>query len=204
MEPCFPGDGWIPACWWGAVNEFLILPCLSEQLLLYLLNCLYLNPWVFSLSPFRFSPSSHQWGVSERLSCAWLPDGVKPEHSSHGDAGHVCITTCSLFYYLFSCFAHNFQNGFWKIWHLCSLPTLMGTLSCDDQTGKNPRVRPRHVFTIRLPAWRGCWETSQLQCAHVICQGKQLPSFLSCVNRSTITVKGKKLNRKGSHDQFLP
>jgi len=28
MEPCFPGDGWTPACRWEAVNEFPILLCL--------------------------------------------------------------------------------------------------------------------------------------------------------------------------------
>ena len=28
MEPCFPGDGWTPACPWEALNEFLVLLCL--------------------------------------------------------------------------------------------------------------------------------------------------------------------------------
>lgn len=27
MEPCFSGSGWTSACWWEAVNEFLILFC---------------------------------------------------------------------------------------------------------------------------------------------------------------------------------
>ena len=56
MEPCFPGDGWTPVCRWEAVNEFLVLLCLRAQLLLSLLNCLYLSPWVFLLLPFWFSP----------------------------------------------------------------------------------------------------------------------------------------------------
>ena len=33
-----------PACRWEVVNEFLVLLCLRVWLLLYLLNCLYLNP----------------------------------------------------------------------------------------------------------------------------------------------------------------
>ena len=44
------------ACWREAVNEFLVWLCLHEWLLLYLLNYLYLNPRVFSLLPFQFSP----------------------------------------------------------------------------------------------------------------------------------------------------
>lgn len=59
-------------------------------------------------------------------------------NSSHLDEGLDCFSTFSLFYYLLSCFAHNFQNGFWKIWYLHSLSTLMGTLTCDAQTGKFP------------------------------------------------------------------
>lgn len=49
MEPCLPGYGWTSACSWEAVNKFLVLLCLPAQLLLYLLNCPYSNPWVFSL-----------------------------------------------------------------------------------------------------------------------------------------------------------
>ena len=64
-EPCFPGDGWAPACRWEVVNEFLVLLCLRAQLFLYLLNCLYLSPRVFSLLLFRFSPPSQQGGMSE-------------------------------------------------------------------------------------------------------------------------------------------
>ena len=69
MEPCFPGEGWTPACWWEVVNEFLILLCLHVQLLLYLLNCLFLKSWVFSLLPFWFSRPTHQ-GRSEWLCVA--------------------------------------------------------------------------------------------------------------------------------------
>lgn len=49
-EPCFHGSGWISACWWDAVNEFLILLCLCVHLLFYLLNCLYLDPLILSFT----------------------------------------------------------------------------------------------------------------------------------------------------------
>jgi len=66
MEPCFPGDGWTPACQREVVKEFLVLLCLCAQLLLYLLNCLYLNPQVLSLLPLWFSPPLHWEGVSKQ------------------------------------------------------------------------------------------------------------------------------------------
>ena len=50
LEPCFPGDGRAPACPWEAVHGSLVLLCLRARLLLYLLNCSYLNPRV--LHPF--------------------------------------------------------------------------------------------------------------------------------------------------------
>jgi len=54
---------------------------LCVQLLLSLLNCLYLNPQVFSLLPFWFCPPSHLRGVSEWLHGTELPaGGVKPQH----------------------------------------------------------------------------------------------------------------------------
>ena len=59
MKPCFPGDGQMPACQWEVVTELLILLCLHVQLLLCLLNCLYLIPQVFSLLPSQFLPPSH-------------------------------------------------------------------------------------------------------------------------------------------------
>lgn len=60
-------------CQWEVVNKLLILLYLHSQFLSHLLNCLYLNPWLFSLSPFPFSPSSWWEGVSELLCGAWLP-----------------------------------------------------------------------------------------------------------------------------------
>lgn len=58
MEPCLLSYGWTPACTWGG-NEFLLLLCLH----IYLLNCYYLCPGVFSSLPIWFSPPSHgeQW-----------------------------------------------------------------------------------------------------------------------------------------------
>ena len=59
---------WLDTCLpWEVLNEFLGLLCLCAWLLLYLLNCLYLNPWVFSLLCFQFSPPSHWGEVSEQL-----------------------------------------------------------------------------------------------------------------------------------------
>jgi len=83
MEPCCPGDGWTSACHWEAVNEFLVLLCLCAHLLLYPLNCLYLNPQIFSFLLFQLSPPSHQRGVGERL------PGVKPQHSFYLCNTHI-------------------------------------------------------------------------------------------------------------------
>lgn len=78
-EPCFPGNGWTSACLLEAVHEFLIAICSDTQLLLYVLNCLYLNPHVFSLLPFQFFPQTHVWGVSKYLCGAELLTGVNPQ-----------------------------------------------------------------------------------------------------------------------------
>ena len=83
MEPCFSGDGWTPACWWEVVNEFLALLCLHMWLLLYLLNCLYLNPCVFSLLLFWFSPPSH-WGGERASSCVVLRCRLGLNHDKKG------------------------------------------------------------------------------------------------------------------------
>jgi len=56
------------------------MSCLCVQLLLYLLNCLYLNPLILSLLPFQFAPSSHCREMSKWLQGTELPAGVNPEH----------------------------------------------------------------------------------------------------------------------------
>lgn len=56
MEPCFPGNVCTSAWWREEVSKFLILFWLHSQFLLYLLNCLCLNPQVLSLLPFSSSP----------------------------------------------------------------------------------------------------------------------------------------------------
>lgn len=60
------------------------IPCfaLLVYLLLSLLNCPYLNPWVFFLLSFSFSPSSRRWGNG-----AWLVARVDPQH-------HITHTAC--------------------------------------------------------------------------------------------------------------
>lgn len=67
-EPCFPGSSWKPAWRWEVKNGFLSLLCLYARFLLYLVNYLYLNPWV--LTHFYLSgslPPSHLGRVSEQL-----------------------------------------------------------------------------------------------------------------------------------------
>lgn len=78
-EPYFPGSGCTSACRMEIVKEFLVLPCLCTQLLLYLyLYCLCLNSWVLTFLPFWFSP--HQGRENKRLWGAELPASVKPQH----------------------------------------------------------------------------------------------------------------------------
>lgn len=73
MEPFFSGDGWTPGCPWEGVNEFLDLLCLCTWLLLYLLNCHYLNSQVLSLLSFWFSPPSWHRRCGE-----WASGCVRP------------------------------------------------------------------------------------------------------------------------------
>lgn len=55
MEPCFPGNGWTPACHGMCWMNFLFFfPCVWP--LLSQLNCLDLKPQTFSLLPLQFSP----------------------------------------------------------------------------------------------------------------------------------------------------
>lgn len=56
LMPCLLGYG-ITSCQWEIVTEFLVLLCLHAQLSVFLLNCLYLDPWVFSSSSYFFSAS---------------------------------------------------------------------------------------------------------------------------------------------------
>lgn len=45
-ETSFPGSGWASSRWWQVLNEFLVLPCLYVQILLYLVNYLS-QPTIF-------------------------------------------------------------------------------------------------------------------------------------------------------------
>ena len=94
MEPCFPGDGWARACQWEVVNKFLVLLCLCAHLFLYLLNCLYPNPQVFSLLSFWFSPPSHRGEVSKWMSGAQLTAEVKPWHFSNRFLTYFASLSC--------------------------------------------------------------------------------------------------------------
>lgn len=64
-DPCSPGAGWIPACPWEAVKEFLGL------LLLYLLNCLCSKRWVFLLYPSDSLLHPIVRGVGKRKAYYW-------------------------------------------------------------------------------------------------------------------------------------
>lgn len=53
--------GWLNTCLPMGSGKFLDLLCLCMCLLLSLISCLYLNPWVFSLLPSWFCPPSCWW-----------------------------------------------------------------------------------------------------------------------------------------------
>lgn len=72
IQPCFPRGGWTPACPGEVVN---VLLCLHVQLLLYLLNCLYPNPWLLL---FEFSHPLHRGRMCKGQCGTYLPAGVKP------------------------------------------------------------------------------------------------------------------------------
>lgn len=65
---------------WEVTNGFMVWFCLYTHLLLCLVNCPYLSPWVLTLSPLRFSPPSHPGTVSKWLCGAELPGRAKPQH----------------------------------------------------------------------------------------------------------------------------
>lgn len=61
------------------------MPALTSRqicswLLLSLLTCHSLSPWVFWLFPFQFSPSFPWWGREQVAVWAWLLAGLKPQH----------------------------------------------------------------------------------------------------------------------------
>lgn len=70
MELCFSGNGWTLYFWCKEIIKSFISLCLCAHILLYLLSYLYLNPWIFLLLLFQFSPPSH--GVSEQMAACGL------------------------------------------------------------------------------------------------------------------------------------
>jgi len=74
---------WLNTCLPMGSSEWV--PCfalLADTAFAYLINCLYLNPRVFSLLPFHFSPPCHsEWEASEQMCEADLPTGVKPRQT---------------------------------------------------------------------------------------------------------------------------
>ena len=79
MEPCFPGNGWTPACLWEVVDAFLILLCLSTQLLLYRLCIHIVSITYFLIADFLLIPgtqpapyiSGDSFPVWLTSSCSW-------------------------------------------------------------------------------------------------------------------------------------
>jgi len=74
VEPCFPGDGWTPACRGEAVNEFLIFLCLCEWLLFYLLICLFLSHGFSHFYPSDSlpHPTRKEWVSGCLMLSCWL------------------------------------------------------------------------------------------------------------------------------------
>lgn len=79
LRLCFLGTGGTHACQWDTVNEFLFLLYFCTQLFLKLLNCRYLDPWVF-LPSFCFLcfPSSYR-RVRDWVR-VWFLARVNPPH----------------------------------------------------------------------------------------------------------------------------
>jgi len=94
MTSVFPSDRKV---WWRPVFlemaehlsadgkqriNFLFSFACMVQLLLYLLNCIYLKPWVFPVLLLQFSSPSHCRGERNRQCWTELCTGVKPEQSA--------------------------------------------------------------------------------------------------------------------------
>lgn len=77
-ESRFSGSSWTSACPWEIVDEFLVLPCLFVQHLLYLINCLF--------KPLIFSSSSSQTAIvgKRESSCVGLSCLICLNHNNHG------------------------------------------------------------------------------------------------------------------------
>lgn len=76
----------LPACWRWSVNSTFGFASL------YLWNCFYLNPWVFPLLLWQFSPPLHWMGVGMEghLCGAQLPSGAKPWQDDPGESVFLC------------------------------------------------------------------------------------------------------------------
>lgn len=70
MDPSFPGNGWTPASPWG-VDESLVLLYLLLHVLLYLLDCLYLNALCFPTFTLLILSSFHWRRVSSGWAAGW-------------------------------------------------------------------------------------------------------------------------------------
>lgn len=81
------------------VNELIVSLILCTWFLLYLLNCLYLNPRIFLLLPFQSSTTSHQGWVSKWLRGPELLAEVTPSQNVKLFLIQFCNSSFSFFIY---------------------------------------------------------------------------------------------------------
>lgn len=151
MRPSFPGDGWTPACPWQVRNEFLGLLCLPVQHLLYLLNCLYLNRWVFS-------PSSTEGGLSEQLCGACCQVGLnhstsytKEPRAHLYEYGQCCTIKAKVK----EVFGQNFTVTSKSSHELAEPQEGSAAAAYHANWGQGTQVR-YWLGTIQLPKWSKC------------------------------------------------
>lgn len=136
------------------------------------------------------APTESLWAVFP-VSSPWLFVNF-----SHLGSGHVCMSVFSFLLFVFL-----FCSWFSK-WFLKDLASVFPVyLNVDFGLWRSdPLVRPRPAFTFPFCPQGGCVR----RCLHYSLHYSAGGTTPSCVNRATKTVKGKKLNRKGRCDQFLP
>lgn len=81
IEHCLPRYVWTLSCPWEQMNKFPVLLVLACR---YLLNTLYLKPWIFSLLPFWFSshPTGAEWAI--------ITLGISYQLGLNHDNNHIC------------------------------------------------------------------------------------------------------------------
>ena len=87
MEPCFPGDGWTPACRWAAETEFLpLLVCTAFTFLIKLFLFQPTSFLTFTLQSISPIPLGR---VSEQLQGPEVPARTRRHHLASANAQPV-------------------------------------------------------------------------------------------------------------------